>query len=446
MKCAGIIFLFCFWAVIARSQDIDVILHIADSLSAQPEKALEVLNQALAANPDSEELLKVRAEAYEYLKQYDKAVADYMRLTQLEPEEENLWYLLGRNQYQNKQMQDALRSLSRATKLNSKYLPAFHTKIQVLLQLHQYETALKVSDSTLNIGATAMNYFLQGEVYSRLKSWQKAEWAYQSAVKIDKGYIDAYIALANIAADNNKVRETFVAAQAAIGIDPDSKEALIARSRGYALSKNYTDAIDNVSYVITIDPNNINARYWRGIYFRDTDKPQDAIKDFELVLNLQPNHWQSIAGRADVYAKTGDKKTALEGYQKLLAIAADLPEKDAVTQLANQQIFELSREDHAPTLTLINPKTENSEILAPDNLPSMTIQGKITDESPIKSLIVNGQNIPVTPVGDAFEFAAVVSLENVQEIQIEVSDVYDNTAHVVYQLVRNETGESPTEN
>ncbi|MDR1172906.1 MAG: tetratricopeptide repeat protein [Bacteroidales bacterium] len=440
MKCAGIIFLFCICVVTARAQDVDAVLHAADSLSAQPQKAVEILNRALATDPDSEELLKVRAEAYESLKQYDQSVADYKRLTQLSPDEENLWYLLGHSQYKNGQLTDALKSLNRATRLNPKYLPAFHARIQVLLQLNQNDAALKVSDSTLQIGETAKTYYLQGEVYSRLKSWQKAGWAYDKATKIDKGYINAYIALANIAANTNKSQETLEAAESALGIDPDSKEALIARSRGFALSKNYTDAIDDVSYAIKLDPDNVNALYWRGIYYRDTNKPQDAIRDFEKALKLQPDNWQAIAGRADAYARAGDKKTALEGYRKLLVMAADHPEKDAITQLSNQQIFELSREDRAPTLALTDPKPESFDIQVPDNEQSITIKGKISDESPIKSLVINGQTVPVTPVGGDFEFASIVKLENAQEIQIEVSDVYHNINQVVYHLVRNETG------
>ena len=440
MKCAGIIFLFCFWTVIARSQDVDAMLHAVDSLSAQPEKAVEILNRALALHPDSEELLKVRAEAYENLKQYDKAVADYKRLAQLDSDEEKLWYLLGRNQYKNGQLQDAMKSLHRATKLNSNYLPAFHIKIQILLQLNQNEAALKVSDSTLFV-ETAMNYFLMGEVYSRMNSWQKAGYFYEKATQIDRGFIDAYIALANIAANTNKATGTLEYAESALGINPDSKEALVARSRGWALQKNFVYAIDDVSYVISLDPDNISARYRRGTYFIEANKPQDAIKDFDQALKLQPNHWQAIAGRADAYAKTGNKKTALEGYQKLLAIAADFPEKDAIKQLANRQIFELNRENRAPTLALTEPKPNSFDIQIPDNVQTITIKGKINDESPIKSLTINGQNFPVTPVDDDFEFVAIVNLEKKKEIQIAVSDVYDNITNIAYQLKKYETNE-----
>ena len=439
MKYACIIILFCICADIARAQDVDAILQTADSLSARPEIAVEILNRALAENPDSEELLKVRADAYEALKQYDKAVTDYRRLTQMEPDEESFWYLLGRNQYKNGQLQDALKSLDRAMRLNPRYLPAFHTKTQVLLDLHQVEAASTVIASALKIGETAMTYYLQGEVYRRSKSWQKAEWAYQNATKIDRGFIDAYIALADIAANTNKARETLEASEAALGIDPDSQEALIARSRGFALMKNFTDAIDDVSEAIKLNPNNIKAYYWRGTYYRDTNKPKEAIKDFETVLKFQPDNWEAIAGRADAFAKTGDKKTALEGYQKLLAIAANYPEKETIIQLANRQIFELNRENRAPTLSLIDPKPENFNIQVPDDWPSITIKGKITDESPIQSLTINGQNVLVTPVGSDYEFAAVVNLANLQEIQIKVSDVYNNTTNIAYQLVRTET-------
>ena len=208
MKYAGIIVLFCVCATVARGQDIDAILHVADSLSAQPDKALEIIIKAMAEHPDSEELLKVRADAYENLKQYDKAVNDYMRLIEIEPDEEIYWYSLGRNQHKNGQLTDAMKSLHHATKLNPKYLAAFHTKIQILLDSHQYDAAQKVCDSTLNIAETARTLFLQGEVYSKLKEWQKAGWAYQRATKVDKGYLEAYIALANIEAITNKARET----------------------------------------------------------------------------------------------------------------------------------------------------------------------------------------------------------------------------------------------
>jgi len=437
MKRASIVFLLCVYAMVAQAQDIDTVLHVVtDSLSSQPEKALVIINQAMAKNPGSEELLKVRAEAHENLKLYDKAIADYSRLTQMYPDEENLWYLLGRNQYNNGQLQDAMKSLHRATRLNPKYLPAFHTKIQVLLQLNQNDAALKVSDTTLNIGGTAMTYFLHGEVCSRLKSWQKAEWAYGTATKIDKGFMEAYIALANIAVNTNKAREALEAAESALGIDTNSEEALIVRSRGFALLKNYADAIEDVSDVIRSEPENINALYWRGTYYRDANRLQDAIRDFEQALTLQPDHWQAIAGRADTYAKTGNKTIAWEGYQELLKIAANYPEKNDIIQLANQQIFELNRENRAPTLTLIDPSIENFEIQVPENLQSITIKGKITDENHIKSLTVNGKNIPVTPVGNDFEFSAVVNLENVQEIQIEASDVYGNITKVTYMVER----------
>jgi len=439
MKRIEIIILFCICAITAQAQDIDAILHVTDSLSAQPEKAMEIVNRALADHPDSEELLKLRAEAHETLKQYDKAVADYKQLTKLEPDEENLWYLLGRNQFMNGQLQDALKSLHRATRLNAKYLPAFHTKIKVLLQLNQDDAALKVSDSTLRIAVTTENYFLQGEVYRKMKSFQKAGWAYEEATKIDKGYIAAYIAMADIAANTNKANETLEAADAALGIDPDSQEALIARSRGFALLKSYADAIDDVSYAIRLNPDNINAYYWRGTYYMDAVKPQEAIKDFELVLTAQPDNWKALEGWADAYAQAGDKKKALEGYRKLLTVADDHPEKDAITQIANRKIFELNRENRAPTLILSEPKADGFDLPLPDNLASITVKGMISDESPIKTLIIAGQTVPVTAVGGDFEFATVVNLENIQEIQIEVSDVYDNVAKLAYNLIRTET-------
>ena len=440
MKRVGIVIFFCLFATATQAQETDSLLRMAtDTLDTKPDIAVEILNQALNDDPDSEELLKVRAEAYENLKKYDKAIDDYRRLTQMTSDEENLWYLLGRNQYKNEQYAEALKSLNRAAKLNNQYLPAFHIKIQTLLRLNRNEEALKVSDSTLNIGETATNYFLQGEVYKSLNSLQKAEWAYDKATKMDKGYIEAFVALADISANMNKARETLTAAEGALAIDPDSKEALVARSRGLALEKIYADAIDDVSYVIKLDPAYTDAYFWRGTYYKETDKPREAIKDFEFVLKARPDNWKALAGRADCYAKTGDKKSALADYRKLLDNAPLYPEKETITLLANRQILELNRENHAPELTLTDPNPDGFDIQIPDNLNTITIKGKITDESPIETLVINGQNVPVTAGDGDFEFVAVIKSDTATTIRFEIADVYNNINKLTYRLVKNET-------
>jgi tetratricopeptide (TPR) repeat protein len=314
--------------------------YTPDILQDRP--ALEIINQALESNPNSEELLRVRAEVYEIMGEYANAIADYSRLTQLVPDEERFWYLLGHNQFLNNDMQAAMINLNKATRLNTNYLPAFHTKIRVLMQLNQNEAALRVSDSTLRIAATAMNYFLQGEVNSRLRQWQKAEWAYQSATRVDPGFIDAYIAWANVAATTNKRLEALEAAEMALTIDPDSNQALIVRSRALALASDYFNAIEDVSYVIDVEPDNIDAYYWRATYYMKQNMAQEAIQDFDFVLDKQPENWQAIGGRADAYALIGNVTIALEGYQKLLQIAENYSERDAIRQFANRQISSLN--------------------------------------------------------------------------------------------------------
>jgi tetratricopeptide (TPR) repeat protein len=439
IKSIGLVCMFCLTTLFVEAQDVDVFIQKADSLAEQPEKALEILNRAVTDNPDSEELLKVRAEVFEELKQYGKAADDYRKLAVLLPEEETVWYSLGRNQFENRQYEESIQSMNRAIGLNAQYLPAFHIKIKALLHLNRFDAALKVSDSTLMIGGTAMSYFLQGEVNKQLNSRQKAEWAYGKAIKADKGFIEAYIALSDLSAGMNKIEETLVNADAALSINPDSEEALIARSRGLALLKQYNDAIDDASYVIRLNPSNMQAYYWRGTYYRESNRNQEALKDFNQVLKAEPDHWQALAGRADSYAGTGNKNAALTDYQRLLAEASKYPEKETITQLANQRIFELNRENHAPQLVLEGAAPDNFDLPIPDDRKTITLKGKITDESPIGKLMVNGQEAPLKAIDGGFEFAVEVKLENQEEIRIEVADIYDNVNKLAYHLVRNET-------
>lgn len=440
MKCFGLIFLLSLFVAVAQAQDTGAVLHAADSLINQPEKALVLLNQALEKEPDSEELLKVRAEVYEMLKLYEKAAEDYKKIAQMSPDDETLWFYLGRSLFKSKQYDNALISLDNAIRLNPQYFPAYHEKIRLLLALNQNEEALKVSNAALMVGETATNYYLQGEIYIRLNSRQKAEWAYDKATRIDQGYIDAYIALADIAASMNKPMETLRAADEALSIDPDSNEALLVRSRGFALMDNYEEAIDDASYIIGNDPSLTDAYYWRGTYYQNFNKLQEAIRDFNSVLKAQPDNWKALAARADCFVKTGDKQAALADYRQLLENADNYPEKETIVQLAEKQIFEMNRESHIPELALTDPHPDNFNIQLPDNWNSITLKGIITDESKIKSLIVNDREITVTPAGDKFEFAATVELGTLQHINVEIADVYDNINKLTYHLVRHETG------
>jgi tetratricopeptide (TPR) repeat protein len=440
MKRLGFVFLLCWLAMVSNAQDIDNVIHQADSLAGQPEKALTLLNEAIAAHPESEELLKVRAETYSHLKQYGKAADDYRKLTTFSEDDETLWYQLGYHLYENKQYEEAISSVDKAIRLNKQYLPAYHIKIKSLLQLNQLQAALATSNATLQIGETAMNYFLQGEVNNRLNARQQAEWAYTKATRLDKGFIEAFIALSNLSAGMNKTEETLVNADAALTINPDSEEAMIARSRGYALLKQFKDAIDDASYVLEKNPNHLQARYRRGTYYLEINKNQEALKDFEWVMKADPSFWQALAGRADSYAGTGNKKAALADYQQLLSDAAKYPDREAITQLAHQRIFELNRENRAPQLTLEGISNDNFDLPVPDNAKTITLKGKVTDESPIGKFRINQKDVPLTPVDAGFEFTAEVQLEGaVNEILLEVADVYDNVNKTAYHLVKTET-------
>jgi tetratricopeptide (TPR) repeat protein len=110
LKHIGGVILLCVCAIAVQGQGIDDMFHDTEALHEQPEMAMEIINRALEENPNSEELLKVRAEVYTILHQYERAIADYMRLTQLSPDEERHWYLLGQNQFFNGQLQVATRS------------------------------------------------------------------------------------------------------------------------------------------------------------------------------------------------------------------------------------------------------------------------------------------------------------------------------------------------
>ena len=178
--------------------------------AAKYQDAINQFTSAVAINPEYKDAYFMRGVSYEMIKDFSKAADDFNRALIFEPKNEELCYHIGKSYYELKKYKEALDILNKATFLNRKYMPAYQEKILVLVALDQSFNAIKVSDTALALDGNAYNYYLQGLVNENLNSTQKSEWAYTKAIKEDKKYIDAYVALANLQLTLNKTEEAML--------------------------------------------------------------------------------------------------------------------------------------------------------------------------------------------------------------------------------------------
>ena len=57
-----------------------------------------------------------------------------------------------------------------------------------------------------------------------------------------------------------------------------------------------------------------------GYTFLEQNELEKAIEVFKLIVKFYPNNWNSYDSLGEAYAKAGDKKMAIENYEKSLQL------------------------------------------------------------------------------------------------------------------------------
>jgi tetratricopeptide (TPR) repeat protein len=402
--------------------------------------AITQFTSAVAINPEYEDAYFMRGRAYEMKKDFAKASDDFNRALIFNPKNEELCYHLGNAYYELKKYTEALNILNKATFLNRKYMPAYQVKVLVLVAIDQSFNAIKVSDTALALDGNAYNYYLQGLVNEKLNSFQKAEWAYTKAIKEDKKYIDAYVALANLELNLNKSEDAMVRCNEALKIDPDSRQALLARSQVFLKKLDYRNGIDDVSRAIVLDPNDETMFFVRGTYYQQFSQQQNAINDFNKVISLNPKNAEAYYKRATSYEEISNFQAAIKDYESLVAISEYDAKAKQLLKQAQNRLFELNRETDPPQIVIQEPSPKDKFIMEiPNNKKEIRVKGYATDKSALSYIKVNNKGVNFDKIDGQYEFTTVVPVDSLDVISVSTSDVYNNIEKVNFSLKRTET-------
>ena len=401
--------------------------------------AINQFTSAVSLNPQYKDAYFMRGSSYEITKDFTKAAEDFNRALILEPKNEEYCFHIGKSYYELKKYDDAINILNKAIHLNKKYLPAYQQKILVLMATNQSFDALKTSDSALSIDGNAYNYYLQGLVTEKLNSPQKSEWAYAKAIKEDKKYIDAYIALANLEVGLNKLDAAMTNSNEALKLDPNSRLALLARSKVFLKKQDYRSGIDDISRAIVLNPADESMFFIRGTYYQQFSQHQNAINDFNKVISLNPKNAEALYKRANSYEEIANFPAAVKDYESLAAISEyDVKAKQLLKQ-AQDRLFELNRETESPKIILLDPTAKDKLILEiPNNKNEIRVKGYATDKSALSYIKVNDKEVKYEKVNGQYEFSTGVTVDSLDVITIAASDVYNNVEKQSFTLKRTE--------
>lgn len=401
--------------------------------------AIVQFTSSISLSPEYKEAYEQRGLAYQQLKEHQKAADDFNRAIIFDPKNEVLLTSLARSYTQLKQYDEAIGALNKATFLNRKYIPAYQEKIKAMLAIDKAFDALKVSDTTLALEGSALNYYLQGVVTEKLNSNQKAEWAFSKSIKEDKKFIDSYIALSNLQANLDKLEEAMNNCNEALKIDPASRGALLVRSRVFVKRQDFQNAINDISRNIVNNPNDEEMFFIRGTYYQQFSQHQNAINDFNKVLTLNSKHADALYNRAKSNEEISNFAAAIKDYEALVAISEFDAKAKILLKQANERLFELNRENVPPKIVLLTPEPKDKILVeVPNNKTTVIVKGYVTDKSAIKGIKINNQDVKYEIINDQAEFLVEIPVAGSDVLSVSASDVYNNLEKVNFNIKRTE--------
>lgn len=102
--------------------------------------------------------------------------------------------------------------------------------------------------------AEAMKFFKQGEAYGKQKKWDLAVAAYQQAVKVNPGFVEAWNAMAHAYRKTSKLDKALEAYKQAVATKPDYAAAHEYLARTHLAMHNKDAAMREYEIVKRLDP------------------------------------------------------------------------------------------------------------------------------------------------------------------------------------------------
>ncbi|MFM2286088.1 MAG: hypothetical protein RLZZ543_1585, partial [Bacteroidota bacterium] len=412
--------------------------------------AQEKFNQAIALEPDNADALYYRGKNFQLQGKATEALDDFKKASQAEPKNTDFKEALGLVQVELKLNSDAIATADQLLVLNPKTSSFYHIKEEAQFNQRNFEGVIQTCSAAfaVNKNDDRSNYFM-AEAVASVGNTGLAETYYSKALAIaldTKGKKDNpqvlfpyYNGLGDVQEKLNKDDAALSSYNSAIALNANQDEIVVKRAALYFKKKEYQNALQDFQKAISINARNDKAYYQRSLVYIQLGQFDAAINDCNQSIQLNDKNANYYACRAECYVKSKKDKDAVRDYKKALQILTNQVEWNKALTEAKNRLFEAGKESNAPVITVLQPQGVKTDLMVLADVMSINLKGMITDASPIRSLVIDGQSQPLAEEALNPEFDVTVSLKDKSSIKIQVTDQYLNSAELVLKVNRIET-------
>ena len=168
----------------------------------------------------------------------------------------------------------------------------------------------------------ARAHYLRAKLAWALKDIEVAEAAFQQALALDKGYLEAYVDLSQLYLELNRDADGMKILDQASEAVPNSPLINQTLADAQAARGDYAAAIVELNKAIDIDPEDARSHFRMGQMYRKMNSIEDAERAFDEVEKRDPSYPGLALERGILLELTGQTANALAIYKKALSESA----------------------------------------------------------------------------------------------------------------------------
>ncbi|MGB4293109.1 MAG: tetratricopeptide repeat protein [Bacteroidales bacterium] len=429
------------------------------------DEALVYLNRAKAIEKLNREVYPEKVLALIGLEKYDQALKAADTALTIKETAYN-YYLRGKVYVKLNNDAMAQRELEKAIAKDRGFIEPRLELADLYLRSNKRADALnQVNELIAAAPQDARGYVVRSRIYKANLDYPNAINDISKTILLDPNNPEYYMIRGRYYQEFNQHMNAIADFSKYIAMRPDDPEAYFARAKSYQEMMNFEKAIEDYNKITTLSEFDVRARKLLKetqdmLYELNREQVPPEIEITSPVVSS--GNIMEIKGNATSITVTGkirDKSKIDElliNNQKVLTgekknneaefiATVDVRDVDRITVLArdeynNEKVIELNlrrTEINPPKISIIAPyASEDDQIYLDTNSPRLAIEGKITDESKIKSIFIEGITAAYAVNELNPTFTATIDILNKNKITVIAEDIYGNVQEKEFRLNR----------
>ena len=265
-------------------------LHLLGVIACQTgshQSSVDMIDQAIAINPNVESYHSNRGIALLALKQLDVAVASFDKAIALKPDYAEAYYNRGVALKELKQFDAAITSYDKAIALKPDYAEAYASRGNSLKESKQFDAAVASYDKAIALKPDyAEAYSNRGNALQDVKQFDAAVVSYDKAIALKPDYAEAYSNRGNALKELKQFHAAVASYDKAIALKPDYAEAYSNRGNALQDVKQFDAAVASYDKAIAFKPDYAEAYSNRGVALKELKQFEAAVASYDKAYDL----------------------------------------------------------------------------------------------------------------------------------------------------------------